>query len=405
MVVFSLIFAYFSHLTYYPYNVNVLHNLPNQEVSRMKKPLTYAGSGVDYAALDPFKVQALEAGRATAHHLNQHGYQEVAASRGESAYLIEGDDHYLALVEEGLGTKILVADDWYLGYNRAYSCVAQDTVAMIVNDMATTGARPLACAMHLAVGNSDWLKTYRRVSGLIEGWKHGCDLAGCSWGGGETPTLKGVVGEGTAVVSGSAIGLIKPKSLLIRGDLQDGDAIVMLTSSGIHANGLTLARQIADRVGGYDKDLTELDGTTFGDALLKPTAIYVPVVRACQDAGLHIAYAVHITGHGWRKLMRHPSPFAYVITTLPTKIEVFDFIQRHGNVSGREMYGTFNMGAGFALYVRPTDVERVIQVATLTGAPQGITAYNAGHLERSDRRRVVIAPLNITFDDDELQIR
>lgn len=370
----------------------------------MEKPLTYASSGVDYAALDPFKVQAQIAGRATAHHLKQHGYHEVATSRGESAYLIEGDDHYLALVEEGLGTKVMVADACRDETERHYACVAQDTVAMIVNDLVTTGAIPLATAMHLAVGSSDWLLVSERVAGLIAGWKRGCDLAGCSWGGGETPTLKGIVAEDTAVLSGSSIGLIKPKNQLVSDDLQDGDAIVMLTSSGVHANGLTMAREIANRVG-YHARLPEPDGRTLGQALLTPTIIYVPVVRACQDAGLHIAYAVHITGHGWRKLMRHPGKFAYVITSLPVHQQIFDFIQRHGNVSVREMYSTFNMGAGFALYVRPADEQRVVEIATNAGAPQGVSAWTAGHVYRSDRRGVIIRQKEIAFDEDDLRVR
>lgn len=372
----------------------------------MDKPLTYADSGVDYAAMDPFKVRAQAAGRDTAHNLKVNGYREVTSSRGESAYLIEGKDHILAIVEEGLGTKVMVADAYRAENDQLhYACVAQDTVAMILNDLITVGARPLATAMHLAVGNAKWLLDHHRTDGLIAGWRRGCDLAGCAWGGGETPTLKGIVGENTAVLSGSAIGIIEPKSRVIRGDLTAGDAIVMLTSSGIHANGLTMAREIADTIGNYHAKLPEPDGRTYGNALLTPTPIYAPIVRACQDAGVHIAYAVHITGHGWRKLMRASAPFRYVIESLPPPDEVFGFIQRHGQVSEEEMYATFNMGAGFALYVRQPDAERTVVVATSAGEPQGISAWIAGHLEHSEHRRVVIQPKGIVFTEDTLQVR
>src|SRR5688500_3834261 len=131
--------------------------------------MTYAGSGVDYGALDPFKRRAQLAGRSTADAIRRLGVSEVEMSRGESAYLVETSEGYLAHVEEGLGTKNLVADAMYrLVPGRSYyDHIAQDTVAMIVNDMVTLGALPLAVAMHLGVGTSDWFKDERRTQDLI----------------------------------------------------------------------------------------------------------------------------------------------------------------------------------------------------------------------------------------------
>src|SRR6185295_8396435 len=117
----------------------------------MAKKMTYAGVGVDYDAMDPFKRMAQLAGRQTVNNIKRLGIREVEMSRGESAYLVETDDCYLAHVEEGLGTKNLVADQMYRLTRRSYySHVAQDTVAMIVNDMITLGALPISVAMHLA---------------------------------------------------------------------------------------------------------------------------------------------------------------------------------------------------------------------------------------------------------------
>ena len=210
--------------------------------------MTYAGSGVDYGALDPFKRRAQLAGRSTADVIRRLGVSEVEMSRGESAYLIETPDSFLAHVEEGLGTKNLVADAMYrlVPARSYYDHIAQDTVAMIVNDMVTLGALPLAVAMHLGVGSSDWFKDDRRAGELVDGWRKACELARCAWGGGETPTLSGVVEAAAVVLAGSAIGIVKPKGRLIRANIQHGDAIVLFESSGIHANGLTLARAIAD---------------------------------------------------------------------------------------------------------------------------------------------------------------
>lgn len=366
--------------------------------------MTYAGVGVHYDELDLFKRSAQQAARETAGNLTRFGFAEVAASRGESCYLVETPRGFLlAHVEEGLGTKSLVADAMYtLTGDSYYGRVAQDTVAMIVNDMITVGALPFSVAMHCAVGDSSWFDDEQRSRDLIEGWAQACDFAQCTWGPGETPTLQNIVVPGTVVLSGSATGIVAPKERLIASaNIRHGDAIVLVASSGIHANGLTLARKIADVL--PDGYLTQLDdGRTYGEVLLDPTYIYVPFVEDCFDRSVTIHYAVNITGHGWRKLMRAPQPFVYVVERLPEPHPVFGFIQRHGNVAEREMYGTFNMGVGFALYVDSCDAKRVVDAAR----DCGLDAWVAGYVEkRSDQRKVVIEPLGIEYSADTLKIR
>ena len=368
--------------------------------------MTYAGVGVNYEAMDPFKRRAQIAGRRTAENirrLNGGEFREFEASRGESAYLIEAAKSYFAHVEEGLGTKNLVADAMLKLVPNSYHYyghVAQCTVAMIVNDMATLGALPMSVAMHLAVGESSWFDDERRSGTLVDGWAKACDLARCAWGGGETPTLKGVVVPGTFVLSGSAIGIIKPKERLIWPDkIRHGDVILIAESSGIHANGLTLARKIADGLPeGY---LTKLsDGRTYGDALLDPTHIYVGLVEDCLNAGVDIHYAVNITGHGWRKLMRAPQSFTYVIDELPRQHPIFSFIQKHGPVDDREAYGNLNMGAGFALIVPESDVAQVLDLATI-----GPHVCVAGHVEKSDTKKVIVEPVGLEYAGDTLAVR
>lgn len=362
--------------------------------------MTYAGTGVSYDSMDPFKLAAQLAARTTAGNIDRLGLSEVKASRGESAYLIDAGEAYLAHVEEGLGTKNLVADAMYALTGKSYyDHVAQCTVAMIVNDLVTLGALPVSVAMHLAVGTSDWFNDKSRTRDLIEGWRNACSLARCTWGGGETPTLKGVVVPEAVVLSGSAIGIIKPKERRIVGKIEHGDAIVIIESSGIHANGLTLARKIADKLPeGY---LTRLsDGRSYGEALLDPTHIYVGLVEDCLDCGVDIHYAVNVTGHGWRKLMRATQPFTYVIDALPTQLPIFDFIQEHGPVDDEEAYGNLNMGAGFALYVSEAQTEEVIGVAE----QHGLRAFIAGHIKDGDKK-VVINPLGIEFGGSTLAVR
>src|SRR5205814_991224 len=162
-----------------------------------------------------------------------------------------------------------------------------------------------------------------------------------------TPALKGIVGPATIVLAGSALGRIFPKFNRIFGNVHDGDAIILLASSGVHTNGLTLCRELAQRLpAGY---LTKLPSNrTYGEALLDPSIIYADFVRACQSENVPLHYAVHITGHGWRKLMRLPEPFVYQIDNIGPVPEIFPFIQKSGGIDTREMYATFNMGAGFA---------------------------------------------------------
>ena len=364
--------------------------------------MTYAGSGVDYSALDPFKRRAQIAGRSTADVIRRLGASEVEMSRGESAYLVETPDNFLAHVEEGLGTKNLVADAMYrlVPARSFYDHIAQDTVAMIVNDMITLGALPLAVAMHLGVGSSDWFTDDRRAGDLIDGWRAACELARCAWGGGETPTLSGIVEPATVVLAGSAIGIVKPKERLIRGNIQAGDAIVLLESSGIHANGLTLARAVAERAPNGYLTLLE-DGRSYGEALLDPTHIYVGVVEDCLNRGIDIHYAVNITGHGWRKLMRAAEPFAYVIDRVPSPQPVFEFIQSIGKVADSEAYGNFNMGAGFAIYVPEGDVAALLDVVR----PFPFKAFRAGHVEKSATKRVVITPKALEYAGSSLAVR
>lgn len=368
--------------------------------------MTYKGTGVDYDPMDTFKRMAQLAARETAGNiarLNDGEFQEFEASRGESAYLIEAGKSYLAHVEEGLGTKNLVADAMYTFTGKSYyDQIAQDCVAMIVNDMVTLGALPLSVAMHLAVGISSWFDDERRCRDIVLGWKKTCDLARCTWGGGETPTLKGIVRPGAAVLSGSAMGIVKPKERLIMSEkIQHGDVIIFLESSGIHANGLTLARKIEEKL--PDSYMTKFhDGRTYGEVLLDPTHIYVGFVEDCLNAGVDIHYAVNITGHGWRKLMRATQPFTYVIDTLPSQHAIFDFLQEQDPVEVREMYGNYNMGAGFALYVAEKDVEWVM--ARSLNPDYDFHAVRAGRIENGDKK-VAIQPVGIEFVGETLAIR
>jgi phosphoribosylformylglycinamidine cyclo-ligase len=364
--------------------------------------VTYEQSGVDYGPLDAFKRACQKAAAATTAALTQHGLSEPPAIRGESAYLIETPDEYLAHVEEGLGTKNLVADAMLaLTGQSFYRNIGIDTVATIVNDLVTTGALPISVAMHAGVGDGAWFNDIARAEALADGFAEGCRQANAVWGGGETPALKGIIDPSTIVLAGSAIGRIRPKRHRITGQVRDGDAIVFLASTGIHTNGLTLCRAIAERLPqGY---LTPIgDGRSYGEALLDASAIYVDFIAAAQQADIHLHYAAHITGHGWRKVMRLDEPFVYRIDEPGEPLPIFKFLIQAGPIELREAYATFNMGAGFAVYVDPADVEKCLAIADRTGH----RAWRAGTVLKQDQRKAVEVPsLGIAFEADTLHLR
>ena len=364
-------------------------------------PLSYEQAGVQYDLIDPLKVAAQRAAAATGAHLAAHGFSEVEASRGESAYVVDVGPFYMASIVECLGTKTLVADAMQRLTGKSYFAgIAQDTIAMAVNDLITVGATPLVVQAYWAAGGSAWFSDADRAGALVEGWKAACDTCQVAWGGGETPALAGIVEDGRIDLAASCTGLVNPKPRLTLGEhLGPGDAIVLLASSGIHANGLSLARKLAERLPqGY---LTEIaPGLRYGDALLAPTTLYAPVTEALWKAGVRVHYAANITGHGWRKLLRHPKPLAYRIHTVPPVPPVLRFIQQQAGQDDAEAYGTLNMGAGFALYVHADDAARAVAVSQACGVP----AWVAGHVTDGEKR-LDIAPLDISYGASELQLR
>lgn len=366
-----------------------------------KQATTYAQTGVDYSAMDPVKVLAQKAAQSTAPNLSSFDATEIGASRGESAYVWEEADAYRALVVEGLGTKNLVADAMRSVTGKTYyDSLAQDTVAMIVNDLIVVGALPQVVNAYFALGDGAWMNDRERASDLVNGWAAACNAIGAAWGGGETPALKGIINPDTIDLGGSAIGIINPKERLVLGDkLAEGDSIVLIESSGIHANGISFVRHLYEKNPAiYETKLA--DGRMFGEAILTPTHLYVKLVRDVLEAGIVPHYMVNVTGHGWRKLMRANAAFTYQIDQILEPQPEFELMQKESGVDDQEMYGNFNMGVGFAIYVSPDKAEHIVDIAK----QNGLNAVVAGSVQKGDKQ-VVIKPKNITFSAQTLEVR
>ncbi|HTA13013.1 MAG TPA: AIR synthase related protein [Solirubrobacteraceae bacterium] len=367
-----------------------------------REDASYRSAGVDYEALDAGKRLAMAKALSTSPLLAARGGRALDGSRGEPAFVFELDGRTLAFVVEGLGTKSMIARQVLesQGVDR-FADVAYDTVAAILNDLCCVGALPLVVNAYFATGASDWYERDGRAASLLEGWRLACADAGCVWGGGESPTLPGMLAEPEIELAGAAVGAVPAGHAPILGErLQAGDEIVLVASSGLHANGASLARSVAAALpDGYATELPGAAGTSFGEALLAPSVMYVPLLAALLDTNLELTYISHVTGHGLRKLMRPARELRYRIERLPPVPPVLSFLARQAGMDQQAAYATFNMGAGLALYCAPGHGARIVELA----AGVGLDALLAGAVEPGPRE-VVLEPVGARYGGERLEL-
>jgi len=361
----------------------------------------YESAGVDYDVLDAGKREALASAALTpASALARLGGEAIAESRGEPAFAFRHGRETFATVLECLGTKSVLARRYQdAGGPNLFRNVGIDTVAAIVNDLVCVGALPLVVHAYFATGSAGWYADRERFAALVEGWRAGCEQAGAVWGGGESPTLPGLVAEPDIELAGSAVGVVPGGRAILGRELEPGDEIVLLASSGLHSNGASLVRSVADQL--PEGLRTRLpSGVEFGAAALTPSLVYVPVIDALLREPVTITYLSHITGHGLRKLMRADRELTYRIEALPEVPEFLAELAERAGMDARAAYGTLNMGVGFAVFCRPGDGEPVVRAA----AGLGYAALVGGRVEEGPRQ-VVLEPLGVTFGAAELELR
>lgn len=367
----------------------------------MRNKVTYSQVGDDYTTKDPVNKLSQLAALDTSGNLKNHGFEEVSQTRGESAFVWKQDDFFMASVIECLGTKNLIADEMRKITGKTYyDIIAHDTVATFINDLSTVGAKPLVVHAFWSVEDNRFLQDASRTKDFIKGWTDACNLAGATWGGGETSTSKGIIQPDTISLAGSCVGIItNEKRLLLETKLKKGDRVIFIRSNGINANGISLTRAIAKKLPqGYATKLP--DGNLYGEVLLTKTNIYAKLVQNLLDANLDLHYITNITGHGLRKIMRARQSFTYVIEKLFDPQQVFIFIQQKAELDDYEMYQTFNMGQDYAIFLPTEDVDKTIEIIKRNG----FEGLNAG-LVMTGERQVIIKPKNITFKGETLNLR
>jgi len=347
-------------------------------MAEKKDSLTYRDAGVD-----------IDAGNALVDRIAPHAKRtrrpEVMGGIGGFGALMSIPSYYeepvLVSGTDGVGTKLRLAID-----SGKYDTIGIDLVAMCVNDIVVLGAEPLFFLDYYATGKLDLDVAEAVVKGIADG----CEMAGASLTGGETAEMPGMYAGDDFDLAGFSVGVVEKSKVLDRAQVQHGDIVVGLASSGPHSNGYSLIRKVIE-VSGASLDMP-FANTTLVKALLKPTRIYVkPILHAIKQFDIHAIS--HITGGGLtenlpRVLPKHSR--AVIDLSAWERPAIFDWLQQEGNIEDAEMLRTFNCGIGMVVIVPEQDVEDLINAMRL----DDIAAWPMGHIEAGDTDKPYVAFIN-----------
>jgi len=326
--------------------------------------LTYAAAGVDIDAMDAAKKALI-----AALTFRRKGFGAPLPLEYGYAGVVDLGGMALAITTDGVGTKMLVARDTGI-----WNTVGIDCVAMNVNDLYAIGAEPIAMVDYIALNTPDPAVLAR----IGEGLNRGAELANVTIVGGETAALPEMVSD--LDLAGTAVGILERDRLISGANIDAGDVVVALPSSGLHSNGYTLARRVLELSGyGYWDEFPYDTSRTVGEVFLEPTRIYSEVLAACRKRVVH--GLAHITGGGMLNL-RRLTELGFDLQTPPEVPPVFTFLAEEGGISPEEMYRTFNMGMGLLMMVSPSDAEEVARETggQVAGVVTGNTECRVGDL-------------------------
>ncbi len=280
---------------------------------------------------------------------------------------------------DGVGTKLKIAM-----LMDKHDTIGIDCVAMCVNDVVCAGAKPLFFLDYIACGKNK----PEKIAAIVKGVADGCVESGCALVGGETAEHPGMMAEDDYDVAGFTVGLVDEKKILNPKNVKAGDVIIGLASSGVHSNGFSLVRKIfnidnKEVLNGYSYEL----GKTLGETLLTPTKLYVkPVLNLLEK--VNVKSIAHVTGGGFYENL--PRAFgddlnAEIETGTWEVLPIFKLIQKSGAISDHDMFNTFNMGIGMAVYVAPEDVDAALASLEADGIKAGVI----GHMTEGDHSVVI----------------
>ena len=294
-------------------------------------------------------------------------FELLGAGNYKNPVLVSGTD--------GVGTKLKVA--FLLD---KHDTIGIDCVAMCVNDVACSGAKPLFFLDYIACGKNYPEKIEQIVSGVAEG----CVQAGCALVGGETAEHPGLMPNEEYDLAGFAVGVVDEKDLITGKDIKAGDTLIGIASSGVHSNGFSLVRKVFDMKEEALKREYDSLGCSLGEALLAPTKIYVKALRTIKESGVKIKACSHITGGGFYEnipRMLCDGMHAVVKKDSYPIPPIFKMLAVDGDIEETMMYNTFNMGLGMILAVDKENVDKTLEAIKAAGED----GYVVGHIEAGDK--------------------
>ena len=336
--------------------------------------MDYKSSGVDieagYKSVELMKASVKETMR-----------PEVLGGLGgfSGAFSMAGikdmEDPVLLSGTDGCGTKVKLA---FL--MDKHDTIGIDAVAMCVNDVACAGGEPLFFLDYIACG-----KNYpEKIATIVSGVAEGCKQSGCALIGGETAEHPGLMPEDDYDLAGFSVGVCDRKDIITGEEIADGDVLIGIASSGVHSNGFSLVRNVFEMTKeSLDTYYDEL-GETLGEALIRPTIIYVKALKAIKDAGVRIHGCSHITGGGFYENIPRMLPDNVCAVVKKDSYDIppiFELIKKTGGIEEEMMYNTFNMGLGMVISVAKADVDKVMSAIESAGEK----AYEVGYIKSGDK--------------------
>lgn len=276
---------------------------------------------------------------------------------------------------DGVGTKLKLA--FLLD---RHDTIGIDCVAMCVNDIACAGGEPLFFLDYIACG-----KNYpEKIASIVSGVAEGCRQCGAALIGGETAEHPGLMPEDEYDLAGFAVGIVDEKDIITGKDLEEGDVLIGMASSGVHSNGFSLVRKVFQ----MDRETLEVYheelGTTLGDALLTPTKIYVKALKQLKEAGVRVKACSHITGGGFYENVPRMLPegrHAVIEKGSYPIPPIFAMLKREGQIEEKMMYNTYNMGLGMIAAVAKEDADAAMAAIKAAGE----TPYLVGEIKNGEK--------------------
>ncbi len=334
---------------------------------------SYAAAGVDitagYKAVELMKTHIAKT-------LTQGAMSDIGGFGGLFSLDLTGmQNPVLVSGTDGVGTKLKMA---FL--MDQHNTVGIDCVAMCVNDIICCGAKPLFFLDYIACGKN----FPEKIAQIVEGVAEGCVQSGCALIGGETAEMPGFYPEDEYDLAGFSVGIVDKSKVLNNKTIEEGDVIIALPSSGVHSNGFSLVRRVFDVENNKDllKPVDALGGLSVGEALIKPTKIYVKPMLALFDE-VTVKAVSHITGGGFYENIPRSLPAGFGAKIEKSAIRVlpiFDLLAKTGNVPERDMFNTYNMGVGMSVVVSKNDADKALSILKANGED----AYIIGETVKSE---------------------